>query len=291
MMLGSRDAFEYSECEACGAVQRVRVEVDLTPYYPSSYYAFAESRRGLIGSVGRRLRNWLALSPGSPFRSVANWVFPHPAADWLRATSPVQTARILDVGCGKGVLLRQFADAGFTTLTGVDPFLPETRETPPAVQMLRARLEDVQGEFDLIMFHHSLEHIVDQGSAVAAAARLLAPDGWCLVRIPTVSSYAWDHYREHWYQLDAPRHVVLHSLQSIEALGASAGLMLDHIDFDSTAWQTLWSDRYRNDIAMSEILPFSETERGDASALASRLNGERRGDQICVYFRKTATGS
>jgi len=39
------------------------------------------------------------------------------------------------------------------------------------------------------------------------------PGGWCVIRIPTVSSFAWEHYREQWVQLDAPRHFFLHKVR------------------------------------------------------------------------------
>jgi SAM-dependent methyltransferase len=287
MMLGTRDAFEYSECGDCGAVQRVRPDIDLTKYYPSAYYAFAPDVSSPIFKAARSLRNWVALSNASPLRRVAQLVYPHPASDWLRLPRPSATSRILDVGCGKGVLLKQLADAGFSRLTGVDPYLPDRVEVPSSVRMIRSDLGALQGEFDLIMFHHSLEHIVDQQSTLAATARLLSPGGWCLIRVPISSSWAWEHYRESWYQLDAPRHAVLHSRRSLEELGRGAGLALQRVDFDSSEWQILWSERYRQNIAMSDsVKPFSRSERRAARQAAARLNAAETGDQLVMYFRK-----
>jgi len=104
--------------------------------------------------------------------------------------------------------------------------------------------------------------------------------------VPTVSSYAWEQYREHWFQIDAPRHFVLHSIDSLRRLGESNGLILDHLDFDSTENQILWSERYRSGIPISEGSAFSRSARRTARAFADRLNSERRGDQVVAYFRK-----
>jgi SAM-dependent methyltransferase len=292
MMFGTRDEFEYAQCDRCGALQRSRTALALTPYYPASYYAFAPSGPGRIRAGARALRNWLALSPSSPVRGVMQRIRPPISTPWLRVMNPPKDARILDVGCGKGQLLRELAEAGYASLTGVDPFLPDVVETPASVRMHRSPLEAVSGEFDVIMFHHSLEHIEDQRSTMQAVGRLLSAGGWCLIRIPTVSSYAWEHYREHWFQIDAPRHLVLHSLESIRQLGESAGLDPDRVDFDSNELQILWSERYKRGIAMSDgAAPFSRAETRAARQLARRLNLERRGDQIAVYFRKHPPGA
>jgi SAM-dependent methyltransferase len=48
-----------------------------------------------------------------------------------------------------------------------------------------------------------------------AAASLLACKGIIVVRIPAVSSYAWERYGVAWMQLDAPRHFFLHSPKSM----------------------------------------------------------------------------
>jgi SAM-dependent methyltransferase len=287
MMLGKRDGFQYSECVSCGALQRVALDLDLTPYYPSTYYAFAVRHRGRLSSWARAIRNRLALSSGSPAKGLINRVRPHSAYPWIKRLRPTRETRILDVGCGTGRLLRELSEAGYQSLTGLDPFLPPTVETPPAVRMIRSSLEEMDGQFDIIMLHHSLEHIPDQQLAISAIARLLPSDGRCLIRIPTVSSYAWEHYRENWFQIDAPRHLVLHSIDSLRDLGESSGLVLEHLDFDSTESQVLWSERYRDDVAMNDESPdFSRKQRRVARALARRLNSERRGDQVAAYFRK-----
>jgi len=285
-MLGTRDSFDYAECAQCKALQRRDLTVDMTRYYPSTYYAFSATARGAAMMKIRKVRNWLAMSPVSPIRFIAKRVLAPNGATWLEIPRPTRTTRILDVGCGTGILLRQLAEAGYRNLTGVDPFLPSVVETPASVRMIRSTIEDIDGQFDYIMFHHSLEHIADQQSTIRAVARLLADEGWCLIRVPTVSSYAWEHYREHWFQVDAPRHLVLHSLDSISQLGASVGLAVARLDFDSTESQILWSERYRQGIAMSDAPRTSRAERRAAKTTARRLNAERRGDQVAVYFRK-----
>jgi 2-polyprenyl-3-methyl-5-hydroxy-6-metoxy-1,4-benzoquinol methylase len=226
------------------------------------------------------------LSRQSPVRSIVNRIAPPLAAGWLDIPGLRRDSRILDVGCGNGMALRQLAEGGFTNLTGVDPFLPDTVQTPPRVRMIRGEMGDVDGQYDYIMFHHSLEHIEDQRGAIAAAAERLSRGGCLLIRVPTVSSWAWKHYREHWYQVDAPRHFVLHSVESLTQLGERAGLRVERIRFDSNETQILWSDAYARGVAMPEASPFSRSDVARARTEAARLNMQGQGDQIAAYFRK-----
>ena len=116
---------------------------------------------------------------------------------------------------------------------------------------------------------------------------LLAPGGCCLVRIPTVSSYAWEQYRENWYQLDAPRHFFLHSIKSMQFVADQAGLALQDIVFDSTADQFQGSELYKRDIPFTtQANNFPRSQVREWKALAKKLNKEKRGDQAAFYLVK-----
>lgn len=84
--------------------------------------------------------------------------------------------------------------------------------------MVKGTIHDIEGEFDLIMFHHSLEHMSEQRGVLARVRKLLATGGWCLIRLPVVPNDAWQEFRENWVQLDAPRHEIIHSVDSLTRL-------------------------------------------------------------------------
>jgi len=106
-----------------------------------------------------------------------------------------------------------------------------------------------------------------------------------LVRVPTVSSYAWEHYRENWIQLEAPRHFFLHSRRSLGLAAEQAGLSIDAVEDDSTEIQFVGSDLYARDIPFMSGFP-SVTRREILSARrrAARLNRHGRGDQAAFYL-------
>lgn len=290
MMLGTRDPFEYAACPDCGAVQLCDPPADMGAYYPPDYYAFVPRRRTGLRMLLRRTRNHLTFGHSRWLGQLARRLKPQAAEAWINRTGITTDSRILDVGSGNGEILLDLHEGGFKHLTGVDPYITSTFEPAPDVRIIKAELADIGPAFDLVMFHHSLEHMFDQESALAGAARVMAPDGWCMTRVPTVSSYSWEHYGRDWVQLDAPRHVVLHSIESLTRLGAAAGLRLEAVEFDSTAFQFFGSESYRRNIPLRDMpATHSRAERREYQRAAERLNAEGRGDQAAFYFRKAAT--
>lgn len=291
MMFGLRDEFTYDECGVCGVVQLRTAPVDPGRFYGDGYYSLgAVARPGLMWTLARRARNVLMYrNPLGAGRAIGGLLprFPAHKVEWLAHTRTRADSRILDVGSGVGVLVRDLGDAGFRSVRGIDPFLDGAICYGPGVTVEPATIHEVNGTFDLIMMHHSLEHIVDQAATLQRAAELLAPDGWCLVRIPVTSSFAWRHYREHWVQLDPPRHYVLHSVDSFRRLAAAAGLRVDRVIHDSDALQFFGSEAYRRDVPLTEAAAlFTPQEMREFTRRAAELNERGEGDQAAFYLRR-----
>lgn len=94
--------------------------------------------------------------------------------------------RLLDVGCGGGLLAEEFARAGFE-VTGIDP-APETIETARVhasasglrVEYLTGSGEDLpfpDGAFDHVACCDVLEHVDDVDRVIGEIARVLRPGG------------------------------------------------------------------------------------------------------------------
>ena len=45
-----------------------------------------------------------------------------------------------------------------------------------------------------------------------------------MIRIPVMGTKAWNIYRENWFSLDAPRHLHIQTLESMEILSSKTGL-------------------------------------------------------------------
>ncbi|WP_462120176.1 methyltransferase domain-containing protein [Methylorubrum extorquens] len=158
------------------------------------------------------------------------------------------------------------------------------------MKILKSNIEDTPGQFDVVMFHHSLEHVPDPGKTLKIASTKLLPKGTCIVRIPTTSSGAWDHYGKDWAQLDAPRHFLVPSRKGMEVMGQRSGLMLEKIIDDSWSFQFWGSEQYQRDIPLvrngrSEPI-FSKSEIVKHERRASEVNARGRGDQAAYIFRR-----
>jgi SAM-dependent methyltransferase len=216
-----------------------------------------------------------------------------PGINALSLIKPSRRARILDVGCGSGHRLYELNNAGFHRLLGIDPFIKSDIHYPNGLTIKKQTLEEVAGDWDVIMFHHSFEHLIDPIAALKMASKLLVSGGTCLIRVPTTSSWAWETYRENWAQIDAPRHIIIPSEQGLALLASYARFNVEQVEFDSTEFQFLASMFYKDDIAWNEarsradLQPmFGTNATSTLKQDAEKLNRQRRGDQLICVMRR-----
>lgn len=297
-MFGLGDTFAYFRCVGCGCVQQLAPPADWSRYYPPEYHSFQvwnPASRGVRAAFAAardrahlRGRRWAGLL-GQPKTCLQH-------VRGVGGLKLSRDARLLDVGCGAGVFLAVLHRAGFRRLLGVDPYIRGDLTVRPGVRVFKRELSEMDGEFDVIMFHHVLEHISDQHGAMENARRLLAPGGHVVIRVPTVESDAWDTYGERWVQLDAPRHVVLHSEKSLRIAAQRAGLDVESITRDSTGFQFWGSELYRRDVPLMGAggtptdprRHFEKRELKSFEIAAEGLNAANRGDQLVAIL--TAAG-
>lgn len=198
---------------------------------------------------------------------------------------------ILDVGCGNGARVARLSQFGFGAAEGIDAHLDEPVEMGGRVIARRATLDAVQGRYRLVMFHHSFEHLPDQHAAMRDARRLVRDDGFVMLRIPTCDSAAWEIYGTDWVQLDPPRHLYLHSRESIRRLAEANGLRLVSIEDDSDGFQFWGSEQYKRGIPANDKRGHSKknpmfklAELVEFESRARKLNAEGRGDQFRIVF-------
>lgn len=108
---------------------------------------------------------------------------------WIESLSPLQGQRVLDVGCGGGILSDAMARKGAQVL-GID--LAGKALKVAQLHALEAQTQGVQyrevsaeslaaempGAFDVVTCMEMLEHVPDPASIVQACSTLVRPGGW-----------------------------------------------------------------------------------------------------------------
>ncbi len=109
--------------------------------------------------------------------------------EWLAALAPLGGKRVLDVGCGGGILSDALARRGADVL-GIDlatkalkvAELHAIEAATPRVAYreiaAEALAEEMPERFDIVTCMEMLEHVPDPSAIVAACGRMLKPGGW-----------------------------------------------------------------------------------------------------------------
>jgi SAM-dependent methyltransferase len=281
-MYGLGGTFVYDECAGCGSLALRDVPGDLGPYYPADYYSYGVPAR--LSPARRVALETLLFRPGGRLLApTAPGRYRAVARAGLR-----RDARVLDVGGGDGKLVDELRAAGLTgDVRVVDPYARLDR-TAGGAPILRTDLSKVTGTFDVVMFHHSLEHHPDPARAVHDAVARLAPGGVLVVRVPTVTSECWSRYGVDWVELDAPRHLHLPSEDGLVGLLESTGLRVTRRWRDGEAFGLWGSELYRRGETYAGTDPhdhFSDAELRGYERETRRMNRADTGGRIALIAR------
>ena len=107
--------------------------------------------------------------------------------DWIRQHAELAGARVVDIGCGGGILAESMALAG-ATVTGIDmaegPLAVaklHLHESAAEVEYRQSTAEEMAtsaaGTFDVVTCLEMLEHVPDPSTVVQACAELVKPGG------------------------------------------------------------------------------------------------------------------
>ncbi|HBG46854.1 MAG TPA: hypothetical protein DDW94_07680 [Deltaproteobacteria bacterium] len=294
-----RIEYTYFKCASCGCLQNLDMPSDASGLYTSEYYSLkaAPERKRADNFLKGLLRRSAARVA---FRK--NWherlkkIFTLPTHhEWFVTGNATFSSAILDVGCGSGELLLRVAKEGFRGAMGLEPFLDKDITYPNGLRIRKGSMGDLAGRglFDFMMLNHSLEHMIDQHEAFGHITRLLKDEGTAMVRVPMGTSLAWDEYGADWVQLDPPRHLYLHSEESIRLLAAENGLQVFKTVYDSWEFQFVGSELCRAGVPIEEHKgylrknePFDKATLRGFRLKAMELNETGKGDMACFYLRK-----
>jgi 2-polyprenyl-3-methyl-5-hydroxy-6-metoxy-1,4-benzoquinol methylase len=154
----------------------------------------------------------------------------------LRRPSP--SARLLDIGCGRGTFLAEMRQAGWE-VQGIEPDSSAAAAARSSgISVVNAPLASATlapHSFDAVTMNHVIEHFHDPIDALRISHRLLKPGGILWIATPNLTSRGHTLFRRDWIGLDPPRHLVLFTRSSLACAVAATGFALEAFGSDYSA--------------------------------------------------------
>lgn len=221
--------FQVARCLSCGLgwTDPALPDSEIGAWYPQTYYGSGNVR--FHPQLERLIR-----------------VFRRRRASVIRRRA--EPGPVLDVGCGRGYMLRTLRELGFTP-HGVELsehsawHAAHKLHIPVHVGPLDAA-PYAPSSFTAVIFWHTLEHFTDPFAMLAKANALLKPGGLLVVAVPNSESLQAAVSGPDWFHLDVPRHYWHFGASALRSALEKNGFEVvqeDHFSFEQNPYGWLQS--------------------------------------------------
>ena len=239
------------ECKKCSLVQ---VWPPPAPEALERYYVEDYRRSGLYGAdVACPARfpkdNLFYFNRGN---SIAELVSAHVQGD---------APRVLDIGAGYGHILhaigQRFSKAQLQAIEFSAPCVAHLESIGIEVHSQPAEriLPKMEGQFDLLIMSHALEHILRPKELLELVEQSLAPGGVLYVEVPNIPRETLTKYPDHpWAPRYDEPHITFFSARTLRSLGSSSGFIELFCDSAGPEYRSISAIRYSMPPAKSSLL-------------------------------------
>jgi SAM-dependent methyltransferase len=152
----------------------------------------------------------------------------------LESLRVAPSARVLEVGCGSGLLVQALRDRGFADVVGIDNSAAAVRAAEArglgerVAQQDAGKLSFGDERFDVVIASDVLEHLLDDRSALVEWRRILAPGGRLVVFVPAFD-FLWSAHDV------ANHHFRRYSRSQLQSVAERSGFDVLRIGYWNTA--------------------------------------------------------
>ncbi|HEY9712714.1 MAG TPA: class I SAM-dependent methyltransferase, partial [Chroococcales cyanobacterium] len=242
------DRFPLVECGGCTSwyLNPRPNESALDIIYPPNYYAYVMDGKQESSAPGP----YQPPAKSTFYSNLAGKLFKARIKPIERHIGLSDKTRLLDIGCGSGVMLGKLQEIYGIKGVGVD--LSEEavanckRKGFEAYCTRFEEFEPLAGTgpqelFDIVHSSHLIEHLGSPREYMLKVHSLLKPGGVCVFATPNKATWEAGWLRGDWGGLHAPRHWALLDGQSAESLCRSTGFQNIEIVYSTNGIFWVWS--------------------------------------------------
>ena len=195
----------------------------LGAHYPDNYFCYVPPEEGF--PLFRPILRWFLT--GIQRRRIA---FLERTSGRLRPET-----RVLDVGCGMNDLLYSMKQTRGCVGTGLD-FKEEMvafvrdRLKMPIIKGTLATSGIPEGSMDVVTMMEYLEHEPDPRKTLEEARRVMKKGGHLAIEVPDITGWPARRFREKWWNLDVPRHLVYFTPTTLARMLDECGFEMVRVD-------------------------------------------------------------
>ena len=154
---------------------------------------------------------------------------------------------------------------------------------------------EVKEQYDILMMHHSLEHMFEPKKVLHQLKNILKPGGKLLIRIPVMGNYGWKKYSICWSGLDAPRHIFIATEKALRMMFEEVGFEIERFEYDTNDYIIWSSEQYLKGMPLQDtksymINPkasaFTKKQIKEFRKIIQSENEKGNGDTAAIYLRK-----
>ena len=191
--------FMESRIERCRNCQLVNTEAvspdELARAYSVDYYGSPEQK---FNPILEKIIGWLHRRQANKLLGI-----------WSRGGTSVAAPRVMDIGCGRGLLLSAFQKMG-AEVHGLErlefEIAPAMRNIVKTGAITDAKY--INQHFDVVVLWHVLEHLHTTLEHIQQLGEHLREGGVLVLSVPNFDSLQRRLFGRAWFHLDVPRHLL-----------------------------------------------------------------------------------